>query len=77
MTRLKLGAEPQQQGVSSSGNAAAEPAADMEKQVRALRKKLAACEALLGRKTAGSTLTGPELDKLGKNCCLAGGATSA
>ena len=58
LTRLKLA-----EAAIPSSQPAEQPA---EKQIRALRKKLTACEALTQRKASGESLTGPELDKLAK-----------
>ena len=58
--QLVNGSAASQPDASSSGMTPA------QKQVRALKKKLEACDALAKRKAAGETLTQPELEKLSK-----------
>lgn len=43
-----------------------DPKSALEKQIRALKKKLRQCEALVERKDAGQELTAPEKEKLSK-----------
>jgi uncharacterized protein with WD repeat len=66
-----LGGNSNAEATSSSGtpqpaDAEQDPKALLEKQIRALTKKLRQCDALSERKKSGQSLSGPEQEKLGK-----------
>ena len=54
-------------GVSAPEASTSHDAVALDKLIKALRKKVAACDALAKRQQAGDKLTAPELDKLSKS----------